>query len=188
LNARYRAALALSELILQQFSITTSAGRVTTVSFVFDMNTVFEDFLSTALRASLERIGGQVRLQYRHERLDHQRRIRLIPDITWWQGNKCRAVIDAKHKPLKDARFPNADAYQMLAYCTAFGLKRGYLVYAKDAGEATRRHKMRNADVVIDVKAIDVQLEPDYLLANVAKLARELASSSAGAISIACAS
>jgi hypothetical protein len=31
---------------------------------------------------------------------------------------------------LKDARFPNADAYQMLAYCTAFGLKRGYLVYA----------------------------------------------------------
>src|SRR5450755_3332796 len=163
LNARYRAALALSELILQQFSITTSAGRVRTVSFVFDMNTVFEDFLSTALRASLERIGGQVRLQYRHERLDHQRRIRLTPDITWWQGNKCRAVIDAKHKPLKDARFPNADAYQMLAYCTAFGLKRGYLVYAKDAGEATRRHKMRNADVVIDVKAIDVQLEPDYL-------------------------
>ena len=38
---------------------------------------------------------------------------------------------------------PADDAYQMLAYCTALGLDRGYLVYAKDAGETDRSHQSR---------------------------------------------
>lgn len=175
LNGRYRAALALAELILRCGSITSVSGRVNSVSFVFDMNKVFEDFISSALRSSLERLGGQVRLQYGKERLDVQRRIRLIPDISWWRGSQCRAVIDAKYKRLHDDRFPNADAYQMLGYCTALGLNRGYLVYAKNAGEAERSHQIRNAAIQLEIKTIDVEDEPDVVLANVDRLAAEIA-------------
>lgn len=56
LNDRYGAALALAELILRCSSITSAGGRVKSVSFVFDMNKVFEDFISFALRSALERL------------------------------------------------------------------------------------------------------------------------------------
>ena len=50
------------------------------------------------------------------------------------------AVFDAKYK-LEGASsgYPNADAYQMLAYCTALRRHQGFLVYAKDSGERERR-------------------------------------------------
>lgn len=94
-------------------------------------------------------------------------------------------MIDAKYKPLTDQRFPNADAYQMLAHCTALGLDRGYLVYAKDAGEADRNHVVRNAGTVIHVRAIDVEQPPTRLLAQVQDLAREIARTSPAAASTA---
>ena len=46
-----------------------------------------------------------------------------------------RAVIDAKYKAEKPAGYPNADLYQMLAYCTALRLSDGHLVYAKGSAE-----------------------------------------------------
>jgi len=171
LNARYCSVLALAELILRGASISTRAGAITGVSFVFDMNTVFEDFLSSTLKTAIERHGGRLDLQFGREHLDLQRTIRLIPDLTWWKDGACRAVLDAKYKQLTDQRFPNADAYQMLAYCTALGLHRGYLVYAKDAGASDRDHTIKDAGKVIHVRAIDVEKPPAHVLADVEKLA-----------------
>ena len=175
LNARYRASLALAELILRGCSVTTGQGKVRSVSFVFDMNRVFEDFLSTALRASLERHGGQIRLQYGKQSLAIDGHIRLVPDITWWRGGRCQAAVDAKYKRLTDSRFPNADAYQMLAYCTAFDLERGYLVYAKDATEHDRIRRVRNTAIDLVVRTVDVEMEPDMLMAQIEGLAAEIA-------------
>lgn len=175
LNGHYRAVLALAELILRGSSLSTKAGNVAGISFVFDMNKVFEDFFSTTLKAALERRGGRVTSQYGQRHLDAQRKIRLIPDLTWWQGPSCRAVLDAKYKRLTDQRFPNADAYQMLAYCTALNLPRGYLVYAKDAGEHDRNHTITNADVVIYVRAVDLERPPKEVLGQVDTLAAHVA-------------
>jgi len=139
------------------------------------MNKVFEDFLSVALTQALEPFGGHVRLQYDQEHLDHERRLRLKPDMTWWRGTTCRAVVDAKYKALRDARFPNADAYQMLAYMTAFGLDRGYLVYAQDEGQRTRHHQVRDVGRLIRVEAVDVEEEPVGILNRVETLAEQIA-------------
>ena len=70
---------------------------------------------------------------------------------------------------------PNADAYQMLAYCTALRLPRGFLVYAKDSGEEARIHEVRNGGCTIEVRTLDVELEPEPLLEQVEALAREVA-------------
>jgi 5-methylcytosine-specific restriction enzyme subunit McrC len=185
LNVRYGPVLALAELILRGASISTHRGEVVGVSFMFDMNAVFEDFLSLTLKAALERHGGRLDLQHRTQHLDLQKRIRLIPDLTWWRSGRCHAVIDAKYKPLTDQRFPNADAYQMLAYCTALSLDRGYLVYAKDAGEMDRNHVVKNAGKVIHVRAIDVEQPPALVLAQVQDLAQAIAAMSSDAVSTA---
>lgn len=175
LNARYAGALALAELILRGTSLTTSRGKVASTAFVFDMNKVFEDFLSVALRAALERHGGRVRFQHSGRHLDEAARLTLKPDITWWHGVACRAVIDAKYKALAVSGVPNADAYQMLAYCIAFGLECGHLVYAKDAGQEPLDHVVSGADVRILVRAIDVEREPADVLAEVDALAAAIA-------------
>jgi 5-methylcytosine-specific restriction endonuclease McrBC regulatory subunit McrC len=87
------------------------------------MNEVFESFVYTALREALSRYGGDIR----HHAIDHldaaEEAFRVEPDITWWSGGRCRAVIDAKYKSLVGAKtMPNADAYQMLAYCITLGI------------------------------------------------------------------
>jgi len=158
--------------------VTATQGEVASASFVFDFNKVFEDFVSTALRKALRPYGGEVRFQHR-DRLDAEgaAALPLRPDITWWSRGRCLAVIDAKHKSIANQTMPNADAYQMLAYCTALRRRRGFLVYAKDSGERERRHVIRNSPYTLDVRVLDVESEPDALLAQVDELALAVATS-----------
>jgi 5-methylcytosine-specific restriction enzyme subunit McrC len=127
LNERYGPALRLAELILHASSIDAPKGPLVANAFVFDMNKVFEDFVSVALRAAMQGFGGDVRAQWRGW-LDHERQLGIRPDITLWSSSTCLAVVDAKYKALELKGMPNADAYQMLAYCTALDLPRGFLV------------------------------------------------------------
>ena len=73
--------------------------------------------------------------------LDHQGRVSLRPDLTWWDGPKCLFVGDAKYKNLTGARVPNADLYQMLSYATALGLPAGLLVYAHGEADTSIIHR-----------------------------------------------
>lgn len=110
--------------------------------------------------------------------LDVEQGIRLIPDVAWWKHGTCRAVLDPKYKQLTDKRVPNADAYQMLAYCTALGLDRGYLVYAKDAGQTDRNHTIKKVGTQIHVRAVDVEAPAEQVLGQVQDLADAVAEAS----------
>lgn len=178
INKRYEPALVLASLVLRAASVSSRAGHVESATFVFDMNQVFEDFVSAALTDEMRRrYGGEIRLQYDREFLDESPRatLRLRPDISWWSGGWCLAILDAKYKRLSTPSFPNGDAYQMLAYCIAFDVDRGVLVYAKDETERDRSHVVRNHGCTIDVRALDVEAEPEALLAQVRQLARAVA-------------
>ena len=89
-------------------------------------------------------------------------------------------MLDAKYKAIDDGVMRHADAYQMLAYCTAYGLPRGYLVYAKDSEVEPRIHKIRNSGQEIAVATLDVEKEPEALLADVDVLADRVAQESSG--------
>jgi McrBC 5-methylcytosine restriction system component len=119
---------------LRGTSISERRGSMTATAFVFDMNTIFEDFLTTALTEALEPIGGDV-ARHRPTTLDRDHQIRMEPDITWWKSGSCRAIIDAKYKSLLSSPVRNADAYQTLAYCMA-------LVWAADFS-STQRTRQR---------------------------------------------
>ena len=129
--------------MLRSLSISQEAGKFESTTFVFDMNKVFEDFVTAAFTDSMRRYGGTVRPQVGEYSLDVGARLRLKPAIGWWDGSRCLAVLDAKYKAIDDGLLRHGDAYQMLAYCTAYGLRRGYLVYAKDTGIEATTHVVR---------------------------------------------
>jgi len=179
LNESYAHALRLAELILASTSLRTAAGSTTSTTFVFDMNKVFEDFVTAAFRSAMRKYGGTVRDQVTPYSLDEDGLLDLKPDLSWWTGSTCRAVLDAKHKAIDSGLMRHPDAYQMLAYCVAYGLPRGYLLYAKDSGAEPRVHLVRNLDCEIVVVPIDVEQEPELVLEQVDVLAARVSADAA---------
>ena len=174
LNARYHAALRLAELVLWATSVEHSPGGVAVNGFLLDMPQLFEDFVTVALREALQgEYGGRVVNQWRGH-LDHAERVDLRPDIVWEVGGAAVAAADAKYKSEKSSGYPNADLYQLLAYCTVLGLRVGHLVYAA-GNEEPVWHVVRGACVEIICHALDLSRSPGELLAEVRDLALQVA-------------
>jgi 5-methylcytosine-specific restriction enzyme subunit McrC len=175
LNERYRPAVRLAELVLRGRSIEAEAGGVRATGFLFDMNRVFEDYVTAALKRELPAYGGYVRAQHRSH-MDLAGRIPIRPDVTWWRTGRCMSVVDAKYKALRTEAFPNADLYQMLAYCTVLSLPLGYLVYAA-GNENSTEHVVRKAGTIIVVHAVRLNAPIPALAAEMKRLAGIIAQS-----------
>jgi 5-methylcytosine-specific restriction enzyme subunit McrC len=172
LNGRYIPALRISEIVLRHLSSEIGRGAVPMASFVVDLAKVFEDFVTTALQEATADRPGQTIGQYSVS-LDRAGRVRMYPDVVHVAGGRALAVFDAKYKLEGDSRgIPNADVYQMLAYCTALGLRRGYLVYAKGEGEPLTHH-IANVDPPVEIVQcpLDLNVPPADLLAQIDRLA-----------------
>ena len=174
LNRRYHTALRLAEIVLRGASFELAPGRVAANGFLFDMAKVFEDFVTVALAEALRRHGGRAVCQATGHHLDVASQVRIRPDLVWYLLGEEHAVVDAKYKAEKPSGFPDADLYQMLAYCTALGLPRGHLVYAK-GNEDPARHVVRNAGTEITCRALDLEQPAATLLAEVDRIAEEMA-------------
>jgi len=168
LNARYVPALEVAELILDGRSFEQRVGDMVVSGYLFNMATIFEDFVTVALREAFKPLGGRSRLQYRTH-LDEAEAVPVRPDFVWSDAGVPRVVVDAKYKAEKPSGFPQADLYQMLAYCTVLGLPVGHLVYAK-GNEDARAHVVRRSGVRIVTHALDLDVEPAELLATMAEL------------------
>ena len=176
LNVRYHPALRLAELVLRATSVEHGPGGMAVNGFLLDMPKLFEDFVTVALREALVAgYGGRVADQDRSY-FDEATQVVLRPDIVWKIGGSAVAVLDAKYKAEKPAGYPNADLYQMLAYCTALGLRNGHLVYAK-GNEDPARHVVRRSGIEIFCHAVDLDQPPDLLLARMSDLATIIAAS-----------
>ncbi|MFI1068526.1 McrC family protein [Streptomyces puniciscabiei] len=175
LNARYHRALHLAQVVLKEASVEHAPGRLRVDGFLFDMNQLFEDFVIVALSEAAQGTGHTARLQDPHH-LDVAAAIRMRPDFVLYgpDGVPC-AVVDAKYKAEKRGGYPDDDLYQMLAYCTALGLREGHLVYAK-GNAAHTAHTVRHAGIVIHQHALDLDQTPAGLLADVREVAERLVS------------
>ena len=178
LDEHYRPAVELARLILDNSSLELQGGKVAGASFLIDMNKVFERFLYVGLR---EALGLRAR-QWRHEAclmLDEQGHIGMKPDFSWWtsagagDGSMPLFVGDAKYKKPEGERFEHADIYQMLAYCTAADLSSGTLVYAAGEGEP-RIHKVRHADIAIEVETLNLEGSPEAILKEIGQLSNRI--------------
>ncbi|WP_372481839.1 McrC family protein [Streptomyces fuscigenes] len=141
LNARYQRALHLAEALLRGISPEhRPAGDepLAVDGFLLDMNQLFEDFVTVALREALRKHGLTAHLQDGHH-LDVGGHVAMRPDLVVriGDGRAPLAVVDAKYKVRKPGKNHNADLYQALAYATALGLREAHLVYP--AGEQPER-------------------------------------------------
>ena len=170
LNARYHATLRIASLVLDATSVEHEAGNVAVNGFLLDMPLLFEQFVTVALREAITAsFGGRVEGQVRYY-LDQAGQVPLRPDIVWKVGGTTAAVIDAKYKAEKPAGYPNADLYQLLAYCTILGLPVGHLVYAR-GNASPARHVVLQSGVEIICHAIDLSQPPGQLIGEMSNLA-----------------
>ncbi|MCF3143246.1 McrC family protein [Streptomyces platensis] len=174
LNSRYQHALHLARAILEGASAEHLPGGLRINGFLFDMNKVFEDFVCVALREAMSSYGGRGVLQAKGVHLDQDQRVRMRPDFVWYgERGHPLVVADAKYKAGKAGGYPDADLYQMLAYCTALGLTEGHLVYAK-GNVPHASHRVREAGTVLHQRALDLDRAPDALLVDMSTLAQEM--------------
>ena len=172
LNEHYRGVVTLARLVLGHGAFEASRGKVRASGFVMDMNQVFQEFVTVALREALgvsERVFGQ----HAVDSLDEEGRVPLRPDLTWRDGARCTFVGDVKYKRV-DAGVPNADLYQLLSYATALGLPGGLLIYAH--GEPVPAvHTVRRCGKRVEVVAVDLSVSLEETLATVGDLAQRVA-------------
>lgn len=172
LNTRYVPALHVAEMVLDGRSFEQRVGDVTVTGFLFSMATIFEDFVCVGLREQMRPYGGIATLQYRTH-LDVAESVRIKPDFVWSQHRVPLIVADAKYKAEKPAGFPQADLYQLLAYCTVLGLTDGHLVYAKGQ-EPARLVEVAGSPVRIQCHTLDLTMPPAGLLDQIAALAAKM--------------
>ncbi len=190
LNERYRDVVALSSLVLQHSAFESNRGDVRTPGFLMDMNEVFQEFVTVAMREALgasDRMFGERSI----DSLDEDGDIRLKPDLTWRDGKNCLFVGDAKYKKI-EGHPQNADLYQLLAYVTALDLPGGMLIYAQHEGDSTigestgspngmpsyaqheekpAVHKVRRSGKRLEVAALNISGTLDDVLDRVKRLA-----------------
>lgn len=169
INERYHAVLRLAGLVLRHQSFEVGTGGLSVAAFVVDMARVFEDFVATALREAWRDRPGATRSQY-DTFLDTSRGIRMRVDVVHSVDGLPTIVADAKYKlESSSGRYPNADHYQMLAYCTALAVPVGWLVYAGGSG-VHRRRRVTNTGIDVIEYPLDLTVTPSELLEQVAAL------------------
>lgn len=171
LNEHYKNVVELSRLILRHSAFQSSRGTVRASGFLVDMNKLFQEFVTVALREALgvsERSFGDCNIPS----LDKNDRVRLRPDLVWIDGSSYVFVGDAKYKDITDKTVPESDIYQMLAYVTALNLQGGMLIYAGEA--ENREYRVRHTDKAIEVTSLDISGTLDDILMNVRGLGRKV--------------
>jgi 5-methylcytosine-specific restriction enzyme subunit McrC len=175
INARYRSVLQLAGLILRHLSLEPGAGGHFMVGFVISMATVFEQFVCTALALALRSRPGRA-VPHHCSTLDLPTSdgaspLKIDIDLVHLLGNRPAIAFDAKYKlASRSGGYPNADQYQMLAYCTALGVHTGWLIYAQGARPVTER-VIRNSTVRIIEYPLDLEADPLDLLQQIQRLA-----------------
>ena len=177
LNAHYQGVVTLSRLILQNGAYQSNRGVVRAQGFLMDMNKVFQEFVTVALREKLglspATFGERV-----IPSLDTSNAIHLRPDLVWNRGSSYVFVGDAKYKNLTERNVPESDLYQLLAYVTALNLSGGLLVYAH--GEVKRAtYTVRHCEKTLEVDVLDVSGTLDEALARVEGVAEKVRALSA---------
>lgn len=176
LNEHYRGVVALARLILRHNAFQSHRGEVRAAGFLMDLNKVFQEFVTVALRETLV-VPKSAFAEGGIASLDKGDRISLRPDLVWREGGNPCFVGDVKYKNLTresdNNRVPNSDLYQLLAYVTALNLPGGMLIYAQGEAE-TADYTVRHCGKALKVAALDLSGTLEQTLAGVGKLAKQI--------------
>lgn len=163
-------ALTLARVILDAVSWTHRVGARRGGTFLVNMATVFESFVTERLRTLLAPQGLTLTAQDRRWWLDTDRSVALRPDIVISDAAPV-SVADTKYKVLADGAGgpPSGDVYQMVAYALALRVPAAHLIYVS-GDVVSRTIAVPAAGVDIHVHALDLAGPIDALEAAMTRL------------------
>jgi 5-methylcytosine-specific restriction enzyme subunit McrC len=169
-NARWRELLNMARLLLGERFQSTSSGSSSGFSLLFEMHTLFEEYIARMVRRALASSslhvvsqGGRIYcLESEQGKLFQTR-----PDILVKDGPKVVQVIDTKWKRIAsrmdDSKqgVSQADVYQMMAYGRLYGCDRLTLLYPHHANlpgadGMQASYGITNSDHSLEVATFDV--------------------------------
>lgn len=170
-NARWRELLNLARLLLGNRFQTTSTGGSDGFSLLFEMNTLFEEYVARMLKRALAdtdlRVISQGGRLYCLESEDRRGLFQTRPDILVKHGDDVVQVIDTKWKriarriddPKQGVSQP--DIYQMMAYGQLYRCSRLTLLYPhhSDVGGdegVLASYRVAGLDCRLGISTIDV--------------------------------
>jgi 5-methylcytosine-specific restriction enzyme subunit McrC len=169
LNDDYEPIHKLCRLFLEGSTLSEDSGMFEFRTFLFNMNDLFERFVTAALRQRLPHGLQLIPQQVNH--LDDDHRIRMRPDIVIRERGMPVLVADCKYKRLGEEEFKHPDNYQMLAYCTALGLERGILIYPKHEVDIQMTSAVQRSTVRIEQITVDLGVDRGMFDAELDRLA-----------------
>jgi len=173
-NARWRELLNLARLLLGERFQTTSAGGSDGFSLLFEMNTLFEEYVARMLKRALADTdlcvvsqGGRL---YCLETDDRRGLFQTRPDILIKRSDVVVQVIDTKWKriaaQIDDPKqgVSQADVYQMMAYGRLYGCDKLMLLYPHHPGLSQDEgpqsvHRVTGSASFLSTATIDVAIE-----------------------------
>ena len=138
LNEDFKGIVEFCWMILFGSTYSVEQGPQSYYALIFDMNLVFEKYVTKLLRHSLQEYTFHYQEDL-HLASDHhpeftyaRNKKRLIPDIIVKERGVSIGIIDTKYKlDLSRGSISNADTYQMMAYCVANESDIALLLYPK---------------------------------------------------------
>ena len=173
MERHYETSVRLASLILAGTSISSRFGEQPAHSFLLDMNTLFERYVTRRLQDALPDVTVEAQPT---TKLDETGKVDINPDIALRQDGLPIAVADTKYKFLEAGTGRSSDYYQALAYATAYGLNEAWLIYARTPGEEPAGTiRVRNSPVTIYTVGLDLAVpvvQLDQQITAVAELIR----------------
>lgn len=171
-NSRWRELINLARLLLGNRFQTTSGGEAPGFSLLFEMNTLFEEYIARMLKRALS--GSELRVHSQGGKLycleDTElstKRFMTKPDILVKRGASVELIIDTKWKRLTrridDPKqgVSQADVYQMMVYGRIYQCSRLMLLYPHNADlyqreGVTSSHRVIASEDLLATATIDI--------------------------------
>ncbi len=170
LNANYEPIFNMAKLFYYNSSPTMHEGNEKIFNFLVPLNKLFERYIYVVLKNFMPKkytVKYQGPLHYLGK-IEEKECIKLLPDISIYEGNEARYILDAKYKELvgqeDDFKVGRDDIYQMVAYGISYRCEKIILVYPKFLGseqdnKIDKEVKVKIEDRVVLMSAIRIDLE-----------------------------
>ena len=185
-NEGLRDPLEIARFLITGSYQTTSSGSGRGFALLFEMNTLFEEFVGRAAQRVSAHHGAFVHLQGPRNHVLHRADGRPLfatrPDI-YWAHPVADILVDTKWKRLdasdSDGRMgvSQGDIYQMMAYAHVYPARRMVLLYPHHSGlkkpaGTQARFSIARSDKTVEIATIDVS-RPDRVQEHFSALMRE---------------
>jgi 5-methylcytosine-specific restriction enzyme subunit McrC len=153
------------------------AGAVPAPAFLLDLESVFERHVTRGVADAFAGVPGVLVAPQRSVNVNSpapgQPDVTMRPDVTVDSGGAPALVVDAKWKRLRPDALHTDDLYQVLAYCTALGARRGVLVYPGTRDRAWD-YDFPHTPVRLTVRTLNVAGPRDSCARSLRRLGRDL--------------